>query len=78
MEILTGCFNSLMVVKLEKEPLFLNTVLFFCSTLYKFWGCFFCVCVLDPSSVIINLFTFLKSDTDYVIIVQTLHQLPNT
>ena len=41
-------------------------------------GVFVCVCILDPSSVIINLFTFLKNDIDDVIIVQTLHQLPNT
>ena len=76
---LTGCFNSLMVVKLGKEPLFLNTVLFFFVPLYiSSGGVFVCVCILDPSSVIINLFTFLKNDIDDVIIVQTLHQLPNT
>lgn len=44
MEILTDCFSSLMVVKLGKEPLFFNVVLFFFSTLCKFWGVFF-VCI---------------------------------
>ena len=66
-----------MVVKFGKEPLFLNAVLFFFPLCISSGG-LFCVCILDPWSVIINLFTFLKNDIDYVIFVQTLHQFPNT